>query len=105
MAWNFLPRIPQEFDDKKDHYQIDLNRALNGWWREYSTVLKSVSVQTNGDVLLGQSAAAAYPHIPTLTGAPSGTPTTVTGFVPLVIANTATTPALYAYIGGSWVAL
>jgi len=105
MTWNSLPRVPLEYDTRKDHYQIDLNRALNGWWHEYSTVLKSVSVQTNGDVLLGQATAAAYPHIPTVSGIPTGTPSTISGFAPLVIGNTAGTPALYAYIGGTWKAL
>lgn len=102
MSWNFLPRVSRE---EEDVYQIDLNRALNGWWREYEQLITSVALQANGDVLLGQTGGAAYPHIPTVSGAPSGTPTTVTGFAPLVIAHTATTPALYAYIGGSWQAL
>lgn len=97
MSWNFLPRPPD------NTYQIDLTRALTGWWVEYQQVIKSVSVQTNGDVTLGasgsQAMTAGFVYIPSGAGAPTGTPTTRTGFVPLYLDRT--NKQLY-YYNGAW---
>lgn len=61
--------------------------------------------QTNTDVTLGPSGAATtmstgFPYVPAAAGAPTGTPTARTGYVPLYYDSTGNN--LYAYNGGGW---
>lgn len=63
----------------------------------------------NDNVILGQESALSttatdgFVHIPTCAGTPTGTPTTITGSLPMVIDST--NNKMYIYSGGSWVAL
>lgn len=52
---------------------------------------------------LGTTATDGFLYIPSCAGVPTGTPTTKTGFVPIVADST--NNKLYIYSGGSWVAL
>lgn len=53
-----------------------------------------------GKASLATTATDGFPYIPTCAGVPTGTPTAITGFAPLVIDSS--NNKLYAYIGGAW---
>lgn len=53
-----------------------------------------------GEPSLATNATTGFPHIPTMAGAPSGTPTLVTGFAPLVL--DVTNGRLYAFYAAAW---
>jgi len=55
---------------------------------------------TVGEASLATTATDGFLYIPSCAGTPTGTPTTKTGFAPLVIDST--NNKLYAYIGGAW---
>lgn len=62
----------------------------------------------NGDAILGKAsvatnATAGFAYIPSCAGTPTGTPTSQTGYVPLVCDSSGN--KLYAYLGGAWVAM
>lgn len=68
-----------------------------------------VTTQLRGNVISGNQAALAttatdgFLYIPTCAGTPTGTPTSITGKVPMV-ADT-TNNKLYIYVGGAWTAM
>jgi len=55
---------------------------------------------TVGEASLATTATDGFLYIPSCAGTPTGTPTSKTGFAPLVIDST--NNKLYAYIGGAW---
>jgi hypothetical protein len=65
----------------------------------------NMTVSDAGDVSIGRSApsttaTAGFPYVPVMAGTPSGTPTTITGFLPIVLDSSGS--KLWAYLGGSW---
>jgi len=58
------------------------------------------SVVAGGSVALSTAATDGFLYVPTCAGTPTGTPTAITGMVPIVV-NT-TNNKLYFYSGGSW---
>lgn len=66
----------------------------------------TVTLDNLGNVVLGNTVALAtnatdgFSYIPTCAGTPTGTPTSKTGKVPLVMDTT--NSRLYAYVGGAW---
>lgn len=79
------------------------------WFDRLISALERVSVPTipdgNGNLAIGGAALATtatdgFLYIPTMAGAPVGTPRTITGQAPLVIDTT--NDALYVYYGGAW---
>jgi hypothetical protein len=68
-----------------------------------STALATFDTSNNvtvGPGSIATNATDGFLYIPSCAGAPSGTPTTKTGFIPLVYDST--NNILYAYSGGSW---
>ncbi|KAI95966.1 hypothetical protein T281_02585 [Rhodomicrobium udaipurense JA643] len=64
-----------------------------------------LTIDTSGNVVFGNAAlattaTAGFIHVPSSAGAPTGTPTSYTGRVPLEIDTT--NGRLYAYYGGAW---
>lgn len=73
-----------------------------------TSAVERFRIDAGGNVIVGTAAIATnatngFLYIPGCAGTPTGTPTTYTGRVPLV-ADT-TNNKIYAYLGGSWVAL
>jgi hypothetical protein len=67
-----------------------------------------MSIDASGNIICGVGAIATnatngFLYVPTCAGVPTGTPTTVTGRVPIVADST--NNRLYIYSGGAWVAL
>lgn len=72
----------------------------------YGTSLTNkMTIYGNGSIALGTAALATtatdgYPYVPSMAGAPSGTPTTLTGLVPMIVDTTNNKVGFY--YGGSW---
>jgi hypothetical protein len=56
-----------------------------------------------GTASLATTATDGFPYIPTCAGVPTGTPTAITGFAPMVVDST--NNKLYVYVGGAWQAM
>lgn len=56
-----------------------------------------------GTASLATNATNGFPYIPTCAGTPTGTPTAITGYAPMVVDST--NNKLYVYVGGAWVAM
>lgn len=64
-----------------------------------------VSISDAGNVSIGTGSLATtatngFPYIPTCAGTPTGAPTAISGFAPMVVDST--NNKLYVYIGGAW---
>lgn len=82
-----------------------LNGGAQGTLQLQIGTTPAVTLETNLDVALGPSGAATgmtsgFPYIPAAAGAPTGTPTARTGYVPIYYDSTGNN--LYAYNGGAW---
>lgn len=70
---------------------------------------KALHYDTNGNIIMGPAAALAtaatdgFLYIPSMPGPPSGTPSAITGRVPMCVDST--NNQLYIYPGGAWVAV
>ena len=89
---------------------LDIATANTGDSIRFSTAnaTERMSIDSNGNIICGTAAIATtatngFLYVPTCAGVPTGTPTTVTGRVPIVADST--NNRLYIYSGGSWVAL
>ena len=70
------------------------------------TVIMSITVENNVRLCASAvttTATDGFPYIPTCPGVPTGTPTSISGFSPLVIDST--NNKMYFYSGGAWNAL
>ena len=56
-----------------------------------------------GTASLATNATNGFPYIPTCAGTPTGTPTAITGYAPMVVDST--NNKLYVYVGGAWQAM
>lgn len=56
-----------------------------------------------GTASLATTATNGFPYIPTCAGVPTGTPTAITGYAPMVVDST--NNKLYVYVGGAWQAM
>lgn len=56
-----------------------------------------------GTASLATTATDGFPYIPTCAGTPTGTPTAITGYAPMVVDST--NNKLYVYVGGAWQAM
>jgi hypothetical protein len=70
-----------------------------------TSLVAGLTISNNRNVSIGQATLATtatngFPYIPTCAGVPTGVPTSVTGFAPMVIDST--NNKLYFYAGGSW---
>lgn len=66
---------------------------------------RAVTIDSSGNVVVGSAAIATnatngFPYVPSCAGTPTGTPTTYTGRVPIVVDTT--NNKLYFYSGGAW---
>ena len=73
-----------------------------------NTSWSTTLVTTNGSVAAGTGSLATnatngFFYIPTCAGVPTGVPTAISGFAPMVIDSTDN--RLYVYVGGSWLAI
>jgi len=69
---------------------------------------KAIGVDTSANVTVGVASLATtatngFPYIPTCAGIPTGVPTAITGYAPMVIDRT--NNKMYFYSGGAWNAL
>lgn len=75
-------------------------------WRNYTTEQMRITAAGNiqlGGGVLATNATNGFPYIPTCAGTPTGTPTAISGFAPMVVDST--NNKLYVYIGGAWQAM
>ena len=87
-------------------YSFQLNNSQLFIYND-SNANSSLLIQNTGSVLTGlkslsTTATDGFHYIPTCAGTPTGTPTTYTGYAPLIIDRT--NNKLYFYSGGAWVA-
>lgn len=73
-----------------------------------STPTERLRITAAGNIQLGTASLATtatngFPYIPTCAGTPTGTPTAITGYAPMVVDST--NNKLYVYVGGAWVAM
>lgn len=81
-------------------FKIDVNVNV--------TPIDVFSASLTGNVAVGvgslaTNATAGFIYIPSCAGTPTGTPTTIAGFAPMVVDSS--NNKLYVYVGGSWVAM
>jgi len=89
-------------------YSINSVKAGTGLLRPIAFQINGatkLNVDTTGSVQIGTASLATtatdgFPYIPTCAGTPTGVPTAVTGFAPMVVDST--NSKLYVYVGGSW---
>lgn len=73
-----------------------------------SSPTERMRITNAGNIQLGGGSVATnatngFPYIPTCAGTPTGTPTAISGFAPMVVDST--NNKLYVYIGGAWKAM
>lgn len=92
--------------------QGDVTPSLRQWLTRMVAVanrlLSGVAVDDLQNVAIGKgvlatNATSGFAYIPTCAGLPTGTPTAIAGFLPIVIDST--NNRAYIYSGGSWRAL
>ena len=72
------------------------------------TPTERMRITADGNLQLGTASLATnatngFPYIPTCAGTPTGTPTAITGYAPMVVDST--NNKLYVYVGGAWQAM
>jgi hypothetical protein len=58
------------------------------------------NIQLGAAVVLATNSTSGFPYIPTCAGTPTGTPTAITGVVPMIFDTTGV--KLWIYTGGAW---
>lgn len=84
---------------------FDIVNAGSGALTLGTNNLVRTRIDGNGNVSVGTgslstTATDGFPYIPTCAGTPTGTPTAISGFAPMVVDST--NNKLYVYIGGAW---
>jgi hypothetical protein len=72
----------------------------NGTQAERARITSAGSVVAGGSVALATTATDGFLYVPTCAGAPTGTPTAITGMAPIIVDTT--NHKLYFFSGGTW---
>lgn len=88
--------------------EVRYEGSLHKWYAGTGGSTLAFSIDAAGNAAVGVASRATnatdgFAYIPTCAGIPTGTPTAITGFAPMVV--DATNNKLYVYVGGAWQAM